>query len=239
MSLRTKLILSYVAVILLTLLIVGAGLLLALRNYGQQLTALRLADAIGPTAVQARALWRQGSTPGQIATEIQDQLGNADWRVLIVNDAGQILADSSGDLTGRRLRQNFNPPPKPLQRAFTGRQVFTGRTLLYIGIVIGERDGSRAFILLASFVRPFLTTFAELIPLLAIGGGAALIVSILIALLLARSISQPLARLTRATEQVARGNYAQTIAAEGTDEVGRLAASFSTMAQAVQASQKM
>ncbi|MGA9349260.1 MAG: HAMP domain-containing sensor histidine kinase [Anaerolineae bacterium] len=65
-----------------------------------------------------------------------------------------------------------------------------------------------------------------------------LAISIILALLIARSIAKPLRRMTAATEEIARGNYDQTLDITSSDEVGRLAASFNTMAREVKASRQ-
>jgi signal transduction histidine kinase len=57
--------------------------------------------------------------------------------------------------------------------------------------------------------------------------------SIAVALFIARSITRPLIAITRASEGIARGDYDQRITVEGNDELARLASSFNTMAQRV------
>jgi signal transduction histidine kinase len=66
-----------------------------------------------------------------------------------------------------------------------------------------------------------------------------LLVSLLVALLLARSIAGPITRLTRGTEAIARGQYDHRVQAGGADEINRLAKSFNTMAEQVQNSRQM
>jgi len=61
----------------------------------------------------------------------------------------------------------------------------------------------------------------------------ALLASLPVALWLSRSISRPLARITRASEEMARGHYEQQIPVESQDEIGRLAAAFNLMAKQV------
>src|SRR4051794_13257976 len=61
--------------------------------------------------------------------------------------------------------------------------------------------------------------------------GIAFLVSILVALLLARSITRPLIGLTRATRALARGDYSQRVPVSGSDEVGELGGSFNQLAQ--------
>jgi two-component system sensor histidine kinase ResE len=63
-----------------------------------------------------------------------------------------------------------------------------------------------------------------------------LAISIILALLIARSIAGPLQRITAATEEIAHGNYDQTLDITSPDEIGRLAASFNAMVREVKAS---
>ncbi|MFN8485756.1 MAG: HAMP domain-containing sensor histidine kinase [Anaerolineae bacterium] len=56
---------------------------------------------------------------------------------------------------------------------------------------------------------------------------------------LARSITKPVAQLTRATEAMARGDYGQTIPVKGDDEVARLGRAFNTMSQEVDKAHRM
>jgi methyl-accepting chemotaxis protein len=64
------------------------------------------------------------------------------------------------------------------------------------------------------------------VQLFAIVGVVALIVGILLAIWLMRSIIRPLARLTRAAEKLAQGDLEVRAEAETRDEIGRLAAAF-------------
>jgi signal transduction histidine kinase len=57
--------------------------------------------------------------------------------------------------------------------------------------------------------------------------------SIVVAWLLAASIARPLARMTRAAEDMALGRYDHEIEARGDDEVGRLSAAFNMMMREV------
>jgi len=80
----------------------------------------------------------------------------------------------------------------------------------------------------ADFAKPFLWA-----------GLVALAVSILIAVLLARSVYVPIRRVTNAAEEIARGNYEQEVPVAGPKEVKGLATSFNQMAKQVKRSQQM
>ena len=77
------------------------------------------------------------------------------------------------------------------------------------------------------------SAWQDLIPQLAIGGGIALLASAVVAVVISRSISRPLARVTRAAQEMARGHYDQELDLRGEDEVGRLGQAFNAMARQV------
>lgn len=66
-----------------------------------------------------------------------------------------------------------------------------------------------------------------------LAGGIAALVAIILGLLLARRITRPLGDLSRAAHQIAQGDYEQRVPIRSDDELGELAASFNTMAEAV------
>lgn len=76
-----------------------------------------------------------------------------------------------------------------------------------------------------------------LIPGLGIAASLALPAAVLLAVLLARSITRPLRDLTRATALVAEGRFDVAVPAARGDEVGELASSFATMTRRVGESQ--
>jgi signal transduction histidine kinase len=59
-----------------------------------------------------------------------------------------------------------------------------------------------------------------------------------VALWFSRSITRPLARIKRASEEMARGHYDQQIPVEREDEIGRLASAFNLMAKQVSLSHR-
>jgi signal transduction histidine kinase len=72
------------------------------------------------------------------------------------------------------------------------------------------------------------------LPRLTLAAIGALLVSILIAWYLAANITRPLLHITRASEEIARGNYDPQLAQVDTnDEIGRLSRAFTTMARQV------
>ncbi len=248
-SLRSKLVASYSLVILLCLLLAGFAFVYLLRDYQRQIKLNQLSDLAVPISWQVRLLERAGASPDQMALFLQDRASEMDVRILLVDPSGQVVEDTNGSLRGSRIpippawqpRENSSPissvafiregspgfvfivaqtrtAPSPSDR-------FTVRTPSY-------------FVALAVQEQSLTSSWLELAPRLSFAALVSLIVSIGVAFLLSRSISKPIAEITRASEEMARGNYDQNIRVRSKDEVGRLAESFNYMARQVSISHR-
>jgi two-component system OmpR family sensor kinase len=239
MSLRTRLILTHFFIILLTLCIIAVSLVFILRQYQIEIQRARLGDAVVPLAFQARAMFLAGVPPREALTRLDQQAGDV-GRVMIITEKGLVLADAANGLTNRTVRINA---PVRLQDYVWGEYPIRtregARTLLFAAIPAGQVNGQNVYVALAQFEAPFFRVLDEIGVSLFIAGGVTLLVSLLVALLLARSIAGPIVRLTRGTEAIARGQYDHRVQAGGADEIDRLAKSFNTMAEQVQNSRQM
>ncbi len=237
-SLRSRLLVSYFVVVLLTLCIAGTGLLFLLQDYQRGIVNQRLTDALGPAAIQARSALRQGASVEQVAQELQAEL-DPSWRVMLLDETGLIVADSQSEFAQRRLPRITLLQKVGKFRFATGRQLIEGRELAYAAAPVGRPVDNKMYLMVATIIRPVIGGLEDLARPLLIAGATAFGAAIVLAVLMARSIAQPLGRLTEATEAIARGNYDQQIDVQGQDEVGRLAASFNAMARAVKRSQQV
>ncbi len=236
-SLRARLLVSYLVVIVLTLCSAGAGLLVLLQDYQRGIVTQRLTDAVGPASVQARQSLQRGLSMNTVANQIQEQV-EPSWRVLFIDDQGLILADSQNEFLNRRLPRVVALQNLGRLKLATGRQFLEGRELVFVAVPVGRPVETQTFLMLATIVRPIIGGLEDLARPLLLAGALAFLVAILLALLMARSIAQPLGHLTRASEAMARGKYDESIPVRGNDEVARLAASFNLMMQAVKRSQQ-
>jgi two-component system OmpR family sensor kinase len=239
MSLRTRLILTHVFVILLTLAIIAVSLVFILRDYQRQVQLSRLGDAVLPLAVQARVMFLANLPVREALTRLEAQAGD-NGHVMIVNEKGLVLADAANGLTNRTISLN------PAARADAARGFFWGaiqsknaRPVLYAAIAVGQVGGQTVYVALSTPERPLFNVLDEIGTSIFVAGGITLFVSLLVTFLLARSIAGPITRLTRGTEAIARGQYEHRVQARGSDEIGRLGKSFNTMAEDVQRSRQM
>jgi len=110
------------------------------------------------------------------------------------------------------------------------------------GVLLRERGEAASpawYVVLLSPPRQAIATFAgEILVGFVLTGFVALLVSIGIAFLIARSIARPLQRIAAATEEIARGNYDEQLNITSPEEVRRLANSFNLMVREVKSSQQ-
>ena len=240
MSLRTRLILTHVFVILLTLIIIALSLVVILRAYQRDIQLARLGDAVVPLAFQARAMFLNDVAPKEAMTRLQQQAGGV-GDVIILTDKGLVLADAANGLTNRTINlAQLARPNVPRGFVWGVHQVKgANRALLYVAVAAGQVGGQAVYVGLTAKEAPFFAVLDEIGVSLLIAGAIALFVSLLVALLLTRSIARPITRLTQATEAIARGQYEHRVQVKGSDEIGRLAKSFNTMAEQVQRSRQM
>lgn len=246
-SLRSKLIVSFIFVIFLSLLLASAASVFLLREYQTRIRLGQLENIAGTMSMQARLLERAGASPTQIALFLQDQAKEVGVRILLLDPDGMVIEDSQEEMRGQQVLlpsnlQRQNRPVYPfVYRGNDGQNLF----LIISGprplSSFNERFLNRApaySLVLAVPQQSVGSAWLELAPSLSLAAFASLIVSLIVAILLSRSISQPISAITKASEEMARGNYDQSIPVTSNDEIGRMARAFNVMAAEVKASHR-
>jgi signal transduction histidine kinase len=241
-SLRSRLIVSYVLLIVICLVIVGVILGVSLL---QQVAYARLRAAVVPTALFVRSLQQRNHTPQEIVRWMDEQAQAQGLDILILSRQGDVLAATDEAWRGQRV---------PLRKVVVSREgeIVEGRitsprggSLYFVAWPMGgpasAGGDSAPPVLVALATTPWLgmrAVIGDLTVGFVMASLLASIISLLLAVLIARSITRPLQRVTAATEEIARGNYGLTLDITSPDEVRRLAASFNSMARQVKASRQ-
>jgi len=243
MSLRLRLFITYAIVVLVFLIVIALGVTLLMRNYVDRQSTSRLDDMTRPIYVQIIALIRGNVTPQQLISNIQEQADKNGAYILLVDDAGNIVRQMIP------LQPNTLPPievesgtlPQGITSPVKGKFATTdGRTFLYSAYPLARQSGQLSSvdtIVLATPQPGILSVLLSFIWPLFIAAGIALIVSLLIAMWLARSISNPLTAFKKAAQQISLGDYSQRIHSKGSKEITELADSFNHMTENVEQSQ--
>jgi len=239
-SLNSRLLLSYVAVTLVCLALVGLGLLLFVWTspLWTRTAFLRLEATVRVTMPVLRQAGPLETLPPESLHRLLAQAAEEqEVRALLLDGEGTVRFDSNGDWEGQRMDAVTRAPVVRgrVQGTFTAP---TGGRWAFLGQVVAAPGGDRRIIV---FVSPqsrllMLAWFAEnLLPPLVQAGLVALVLSILLALLISRSVAAPLRRVSGAAESIARGETGTRAPVSGPAEVRALARSFNTMADQVEA----
>ncbi|MBL8063694.1 MAG: HAMP domain-containing histidine kinase [Anaerolineales bacterium] len=228
-SLRSRLWLSYAFLIVTALSIVTIVLFISLfRNpfmYRQTTERLK--------AVQAVVLERSQEPDAPGISVVADRMARTfDVRILLFDADHQVEFDSSAKT---EAGIHF-PERRNLLRTVPIVRDETGRAWLYSV----EKLPNGTFLMLAS-PRPNLSIVNlfsdEFLPIILIGGGIALLLSLIVAFLFAGWIANPLQRVVHAASEMPSVE-AKPVEVHGPHEVRELTRAFNNMVERVQASQR-
>ncbi|HZR99292.1 MAG TPA: ATP-binding protein [Chloroflexota bacterium] len=244
-SLRARLIASYAFVVFISLFLAGSGFLWLGQQYQMQREMQRLADIVLPLSAHVRYLELMGTPTADIAAFLDDQAQHLNVRLLLVRTGDRVVAaDTSDELQGYVLPPDEDTPAEQAGRLQVGRYQAAGGQVVTISVAgalqvgrlsdrLPPRFAPRLAVMVAVPQASLAAAWLALAPRLLIAGVLALFASLPVALWLTRSITRPVGRITRASEEMARGHYEQTIPVEGQDEISRLASAFNLMAKQV------
>jgi two-component system OmpR family sensor kinase len=243
-SLNTRLLISYVSVILVCLVLVGIGLLLFVRasplwndaSFRQLEAALRDSLPTLREAGPAETLSLQQTR--DLMNRVADE---QNVRVLLMNPQGNVLIDTEGDWEGEQLvevARPLNASERTPRGTFTGPN--GGRWDYVMQTLRGPNNRTllMAYITRHSRLLALLWFASNLLPPLLQAGAVALVLSVLLALLVSRSVSKPLRRVADAARAITRGQTGIRAPVSGPNEVRGLARSFNTMVEQVEAVQQ-
>jgi len=111
-SLRSRLIASYIIIILICLVLVGLASIFLLGRFQVGLVFSGLVDAAVPTAFRVSSLLQRDLTPVEIAALLKEQAEEQELRILLLTPKGQVLADTQGDWTGKQAKTALDEIPK-------------------------------------------------------------------------------------------------------------------------------
>lgn len=230
-SLRVQLLLSFAFVIIAMALIIGGTMLVYVAR-GNLVSRLRLQAVAVQLAQRPNIPVRDSEAAQQALERIDEATG---MRLLVIDSDGAVKLDSRAAQSA--AFSTFLRIPQNLQREiflirdldgnrwlYTGRPVTSELTL----IIAVQRQPLREII-----DSPITT---ELLQALLISGAAAVVLAMLLAIWITRSVATPLQKISRAAARIAEGEAIKVVP-EGPREVRALAESFIEMADKLHASQ--
>ena len=246
MSLRTRLILSYILIIVLCLSIVAAALFVLLQEYRDRQAMARLKDMTVPIYIQVKSLARGQASLDEVVANVQEQAEETGTYIFLLDDEGKIIRQATPE--GKELDYSPELPigeiPTDMSKPYRGSYTTPeGQRFIFVaypitGLFQRWNTASPQTLVLAVPRSYALALWVGLTKPLLWAGLIAFAVSIVIAIFLARSVYLPIRRVTNAADEIAQGKYEQQIPVTGPKEVKGLALRFNQMAQQVNQSRQ-
>jgi len=252
-ALQTRLLASYVAVILITLTLIGITLLLFL--WTSPLPTDDLVNNLAATLLELRVVevaHDRGANPleASILTYLETETDGQNLRVMVVRSSGEVMFDSAGDFSFGRVAEPIDVSSIPAPGRARLTTVTTGRfrnpddtEWVYVALPIRPLTQQGINLVVAqpaprTTLREVFRLFGAnfLLPLLR-AGVIGILVAFVLSFLVSRSVARPLRQISHAAHQIADGDFNQRVPVEGPQEVRTLASSFNEMVDRVAVTQ--
>ncbi|MBT9166792.1 MAG: Alkaline phosphatase synthesis sensor protein PhoR [Syntrophomonadaceae bacterium] len=236
-SIRTKLTVTYIVLILAVLLVTSFFLLNTLEQYYISYQYLILEAAAHPVASEAVANLREAPNVVTLSNMAEEYGRQYRIRVIITDHRQRVQGDSLrvGGLVGTTLERT------EIAAALAGEQ---GRSIQYsyqsrqwvmqVAVPIIFDDSIIGVVFIASSLSDVYAVLDSVRDFLLLATVLSLLFAGLLGVYFAHHITVPIESLTAATEQIARGDLTQRVSVRSKDEIGRLAGQFNHMAGRLQ-----
>lgn len=246
MSLRMRLVLSFTLVVVLSLTIAALAVTVVFQSSRDRLSMERLNDIARPIFVHVQALARGEEAGGQVVATLREQAKNNNVYIFLTDaDDKVIIQVPPRPNVSRRveeipLGEYSDGAAHPQQGTFDD---LNGQPFLYSAYSISrlfdyQRQARFENIVLAVPQGEAIAILAGLAGLFMRVGLVVLVISIIIALFLARSAYRPMRLIAEAVDKIARGEYDHEIPVSGPREIRNLATQFNEMVAKVKESQQ-
>lgn len=236
-SIRTKLTVTYIVLILAVLLVTSFFLLNTLEQYYIGYQYLILEAAAHPVAREAGPNLREAPNVVTLSNVAEEYGRQYRIRVVITDHRQRVQGDSLrvGGLVGTTLER------AEIAAALAGEQ---GRSIQYshqsrqwvmqVAVPIIFEDSIIGAVFIASSLSDIYAVLDNVRDFLLLATVLSLLFAGLLGVYFAHHITVPIESLTAATEQIARGDLTQRVSVRSKDEIGRLAGQFNHMAGRLQ-----
>ena len=233
-SLRTKLVMIMVILILALMCVIGAFLINGVGNFYISQFYEQMEKTFSPEFIsQLQALPEQeSSTPERMKELLMAQAGLgidiATRNVYILDATGEVLA-SSNQQTSVSMTENL----LTAMNGAVGQEGSITSSFMDLAVPIVSGAGTYIVYILDSRATVDALT-GELFSIILSALGLGLVICVVLSFLLAQILITPIRALTLGTRQVAAGDFSQRIEVEGQDEIGVLTRNFNHMAKVLQ-----
>lgn len=170
------------------------------------------------------------------AEQLRESESDTSARVTVVDEKLRVLASSDTRVNAGREDNHpeFVAARAGLEQHDVRWDEFANEERVFVAAPVRGEDDDVAFVQLSMSTLPIYNAMRQMWLGLLGAGALILFLTTVVSWLLARGIARPVQRLTRASEEVARGHLELRVAPEGPDEVERLGRAFNRMTEQLQ-----
>jgi len=231
LRIRNRMTLSYLVLIFISMTVIGLAILLPLQNYFISHIKSELYNnaELVSSIVRPYFLEEDYEPIDKVSKELGKKIG---VRITIINKDGQVLGDSDSDIA---RMENHAGRTEVKEALFTGKGSATrySTTLdidtMYVAIPLEHEKDILAVIRLALPLTEVNKTLFNLKMILLAGILFASIIAVLLSLRLAKTITEPIEKISTAANRIAQGDLEEKIFLRSQDELGELAEAINNM----------
>ncbi len=245
MSLKLRIFATFALIVVLCLGLVALSVTIILQSQRDRLSMERLEATATPIFIQVKSLIRGQMTITELMADLKEQAQDNNVYIIFGDGDGNIVRQITPEQN--RFQQPIEVPagglPYQITQPMQGKLVSTtGQTFIYsaypLNKLTSQQTAQLNTLILAIPRTGAIAVIAGLLSPFLLAGLITLILSLIIAIFLARSIYRPINRVKVAAEKLTQEQYDQEISLAGPKEVKELAASFNRMVGQIKRSQQ-
>jgi two-component system phosphate regulon sensor histidine kinase PhoR len=159
-------------------------------------------------------------------------------RITVIDETGIVLADSDED-PAVMVNHKFRPEIAEAYTGTVGRSLRFSNTvkadMLYIGLPLEREMGATHVLRLSLYVEDINSLLSDLTRIMWRSILGITLLALIGAFLFSRHISRPVKEMSRASKNVAAGDFSTRIFVKNSDELGELSRSFNLMTERIEA----
>ncbi len=232
-TIRGKLMITYLALIIVIILILGVSLLSYIENNYKK----NLQDKLHSQAILIASMNRDNLQEPDtermktLAQEVSKEIGS---RITIINPEGKVLVDSDENaetMENHRFRAEIVKAYKEGMGVSTRFSSTLNTEMLYVAVPVYLEDKPVGSVRVALPLTEVNQAIRQIWSMIISAILIASLVSGIISIKFARNITRPIEEMTRRAKVIAQGNFNQKIYTKDDDEIGQLGEAFNYMAQ--------
>lgn len=239
-SIRKRMALSFILVVILTVFILEALIINIVRqNYYRNLESNLMSQVKASADIYYR-YFSDASLKENVLNNVDSFWKQTDVQVQITDDSGRVLMDSIGIMPeDDTLPEDVETALKTGSGTWIGKVAYDDDNVMAVSYPLISKDGTAGILRFISSLREVDREIMDISKIFAVIGFMVAILSAIIGIMLSNTIVGPLKLITRTAEKMASGNFKEHSKKVYDDELGKLSDTLNYMAEEIMKRDRM